>query len=440
MDKPLDIGLTPVLLASADTGSPARGVFPILAPGATKDAPAPIYRVCAASALDTGSNSRFVEAPCELDGIGDPLAACAADKCAKEQAAALQMATGLQATGFFREEYLRATTVLEECKHRECPHEAWASKSGLCVSLESDYFISRKLYLPSLPPIPRLSFYDGTKLGLNSYREIHTEYLKRHDFPTKLATPPEPRNGTDKGDKPTTARLGICVPTLPLGFPCAKGAADADGVIRATNGVSGIQVTRTALVHASVSLPESLTDAQAAQFFGQVMLDPAVAPATPWLLKIPVQGMAARTYLRSSDAFLVPANVYSAGYCADDDAKFRAAGIEGASCASSAECAFAKCVAGKCAAASVGKGASTTLYVGDSAMIHYARGEFYAFRDWTIGSVVVTVVVLLLSVYAVNRFKVNRRVNVWFGTKLPTGAGKSEAMEMNAVAAGSSGN
>ncbi|ORZ35726.1 hypothetical protein BCR44DRAFT_70745 [Catenaria anguillulae PL171] len=221
----------------------------------------------------------------------------------------------------FTTEFFNAVGVVEDCKIRHCPTEFFNARSFHCLPLFGPYLYDRKMY------IPRHQI-DGS--GEAVY--LHQDYLSilRNNTQSieSIRASMESVTGSD------AVKLGICVPTLPIGHAC-----DPKGVDPVTGAL----------------IPPSSTGDQG---FG---LTPKWNPL--WMYKMdkvpaltyPHDESSLTTEVINQNLLTTPVNMYTLGHCPSTTGAVAASKLGGQPCASSIECVFGVCTGGVCSEAALGK-------------------------------------------------------------------------------------
>ncbi|KAI9184675.1 hypothetical protein H9P43_003730 [Blastocladiella emersonii ATCC 22665] len=375
------------LLASADDGAPLAGLFP-----AQPDGGVPVTALC----LATGSPDTAVACPAD-PRYERQLAECQRAKCA----AAFSNINGAAIpTGqpFALQRFLEAATTLEECSLERCRAEFWAASSTLCVPLDNDPLASKRAYLSRLPDGANATVF-GPAFGRHLAARKGLAHAQA-EFPQWA-----PSNATtaESGTAPPPSTLGVCAPTLPLGWPCSARAVEAVGV--PVDPWKLPDAGESARPPKAFLATQVMAENPAFAASGAARTANASDPAPPFLLRsraAPSDGGEA------SSALLISANLYSLSYCDAATATLVPSLGLRETCTSSAQCRFGICsYRGSAGACASGIKTIGSTYLGNNATVAAQTQQMTAagaapMGAWMIVQQVLAFVLLLaLVVYSV---------------------------------------
>ncbi|KAI9217227.1 hypothetical protein BC828DRAFT_391734 [Blastocladiella britannica] len=352
--------------ASDTNTTPATGLFPH-----SPDDPL-VVRVCVVSTSKQDlAKDKGIHAYVPNQGI-----VCAAT--AMESAAVSQVKHQACMSAKCYKEISTGQVASEQCALDQCLETWTALSSSVCVPLDLPFFVSRRILLPALPPVPG-TLSNVEMALLQSTHEAHRTSYGLPARPPADQIPAGSPNAMSNLPNPlnmgSTAApsLGICLPTAPIGFPCATQLIDTTSGGFPSSAAGPIAYPETGFGSASLVVTGHkavlATNAGPQNGFHQMQLstlyDPRAALTAPFLMYSPASVAGASGWMSADDRNLTQTNLYSLLVCQPDPAnatavnEYVAALPPGAPCTSDAACRFSRCIDGKC---------SRTVQKGDPAV------------------------------------------------------------------------
>ncbi|KAI9223351.1 hypothetical protein BC828DRAFT_376142 [Blastocladiella britannica] len=256
----------------------------------------------------------------------------------------------------------------EQCALDQCLETWTALSSSVCVPLDLPFLVNKRIVLPALPPAPR-TLSNVVMALLQSMHEAHrTSYGLPARPPADLIPAGSPNamsnlpNPLEMGYT-VAPSLGICLPTAPIGFPCATQLID-----NKSGGFPSLSVGPIPFPETGGAFPLAVAGYKAVVVTNaydqrqlSTLYDPRAALTAPFLMYSPVSVGGGSFKGRN----LTQTNLYSLLVCQPDPAnatavnEYVAALPPGAPCTSDAACRFSRCIDGKC---------SRTVQKGDPAV------------------------------------------------------------------------